>query len=219
MRDVKENLDAPMLRVLELENVIEMLPKTVTEFIGGQASRETTFRDFVRSSPNALHHKDKITDTQAVCRIAASRISKWLERRVLPGQNIVVDAPHLIARFPSLLIDNSSLQSWNQCAKFSQYKDLNIDYKRIDKFRFSKSHWFSRPVWLWRKLAEFAGIEEVAQPLEKEHTDFRFCEDASRFYQKRVCKEFIADVDSPYNRRFVRRFRNVEYQPRVRLFV
>ncbi len=218
IKAVRENLDTPILKVLGLDNVIEMLPKTVLEFIGVRSSRQTTFRDFAKS-PNALHRRDKNSSIDTVCRIAAARISKWLERRVLPGQNILVDAPHLVSRYPSLLKgEHDSLKAFNQSARFYPYKDLSIDHHRIEEFRYSRAYWFSRPVWYWRKLAEFARIKEVSTPWEKKLSPFRFCEDASRFYDKRVCKEFIANVDSPYNRRFVRRFSNVDYQPRVRLF-
>ena len=220
LKDVEENLDAPILKVLELESIVEMLPKTASEFIGGKSPLEVTFKAFTKNPASALRAKDKNSNPEIVCRIATARISKWLERRILPGQNIVVDAPHLASRYPSLLVKgHDNLNSWNQCANFDSYKQLNIDYGRIERFRYSKSYWFSRPVWFWRSLAEFARIKEVSSPWDKEPTAFRFCEDASRFYGKRVCKEFNADVDSPYNRRFVRRFINVDYQPRVRLFV
>ena len=47
--------------------------------------------------------------------VVLSPIFKWLERVVLPGQEILVDAPHLISRFPSLLTcDTPDINDWNQ---------------------------------------------------------------------------------------------------------
>jgi len=87
----------------------------------------------------------------------------------------------------------------------------------IEQFRFKKVHWFSRPVWCWRELAESVRVKEVREPWEKRPSDYRFCEDASKFYRKTLCKQFSADVDSPYDRRYVRRFPNVDYEPFTRL--
>ncbi len=219
-KDVEENLNKPILNALGFEDITKMLPRTVTEFIDGKSMQKTTFRQFVRDSSNALHRRDRNPDVKTICKIAAARVSKWIERRVLPGQNIVVDAPHLISRYPSLLKGkHSMLKTWNGCAMFAHAEELNLNHALIREFQHSKPYWFSRPVWFWRKLAELVGIKEVSAPWQKERLQFRFCEDASRFYDKRVCKEFVAEVDSPYNRRFARLFHDVDYQPRVRLFV
>ena len=46
---------------------------------------------------------DEPWDQGGIERVAAARLGKWLERLVLPGQNVLVDAPHLVSRFPSLV--------------------------------------------------------------------------------------------------------------------
>ena len=50
---------------------------------------------------------------------------------------------------------------------------------------------------------------EIVQFIEKQ-------EDASRFYHRENCKEFLADTASPFTRRFVTYFDEVDYRPRVR---
>jgi hypothetical protein len=73
-----------------------------------------SFRDFVTLSGNGLKGKDQADDA-AVARIAAARLSKWLEDIVLPAQEILVDAPHLVSRLPELLTgDPGRLATWDR---------------------------------------------------------------------------------------------------------
>jgi hypothetical protein len=57
---------------------------------------------------------------------------------------------------------------------------------------------------------------EVREPWKTARPDWAFCEDASRFYRGKDCREFVADVESPFSRRYVRRFQGVSYRPAVR---
>lgn len=151
-------------------------------------------------------------------RIAVTRISKWLERLILPGQDTLVDAPHLVSRYPSLLKEElTDIVTWNKTARFGSYIDLGLDHRKIEEFRFKKSCWLSRPTWFWRGLSECQKIKEVSAPWEKKSTDFAFCEDDSKFHKREECKEFIAESDSPYVQRFVFGFEDVDYRPKVRL--
>ncbi len=220
VRDVREHFDDPIWEVVGMQDIAETLPKSVIEFVGRKDPLKTTFRDFIYHSSNGLRRKDKNPVLDTICRIAAARISKWLERRVLPGQNTIVDAPHLVSRHPSLLRgDHSRVGTWNGTAALRDFRALALHHSVIEQFRCKKTHWFSRPVWFWRKIAKSERIKEVSTPWEKEPLRYRFCEDASKFYVKRECKDFIAEVDSPYDRRYIRLFPAVDYQPRVRLLV
>ncbi len=218
VKEVIDNIDEPLSEVVGISEIIELLPKTVIEFVG-KDPRKVTFRDFVTKSGQGLRRKDKNPRIEDIARIAAARISKWLERLVLSGQNFLVDAPHLVSRYPSLLKGkHSSIESWDRTAKFQTVSKLGLDHSRIEKFRFRKEYWFSRPVWFWRPLSEFQKIREVSRPWEGEKIRLAFCEDSSSFHPLNECKEFLAEVDSPYDRRYVyHRFAGVDYQPRVRL--
>jgi hypothetical protein len=184
---------------------------------------ETTFRDFVKDSPNVLKGKDNeatdYMDEEMMGRIAASRVSKWLERLVLPGQDILVDAPHLVMRYPSLLdLDRTKVENWNKTAKFEPFDKLGLDFETIEQFRFEKDYWLSRPVWFSSQLSNCQDIKEVMEPWTREEIDFVFCEDSSSFYEKKECRTFIAKMESHYDRRFVRHFHgDVEYSPIKRL--
>ena len=221
--DVKDNLDSPICNFLGFpKEVVEIFSRNVGEFIGNNP-HETTFRDFVKDSPNVLKGKDNeatdYMDEEMIGRIAASRVSKWLERLVLPGQDILVDAPHLVMRYPSLFkLDHIKVEDWNKTAKFELHDKLGLDFETIEQFRFNKDYWLSRPVWFSSQLSDCQEIKEVHEPWTREDIDFVFCEDSSSFYKKEDCRTFIAKMESPYDRRFVHYFPDdVEYSPIKRL--
>jgi hypothetical protein len=220
IEDVEGGLqaDAPICEVIGFTtDLFTLLPRSTGEFIGGNPS-ETRFQEFVVNSGNGLRQKDarvKDIDEKIVARIGAARISKWLERFVLSGQDILVDAPHLISRYPSLLSgDRADVATWNKTARLVAYDGLGLSTEVIERFRLKKGYWTSRPAWFWRKLRECEEIKEVREPWTIERPNWVFCEDISRFCEEYT--EFVADVDSPFTRRFVSRIEEVDYQPAYR---
>ena len=220
--EVKENLDSPICKVLGFNpKLFRLLPRGIVQFIGKSEEKElaeTTFREFVTHSGNGLRPKDAtISDKNVLARVGAARISKWLERLVLPEQDFLVDAPHLVSRYPSLIADDrKKIKTWNRTAQLVDYRELGINTDLIECYRFKKNYWVSRPVWFWDTLRECEEIEEVREPWLTTKPDWVFCEDASRFYNRKDCGEFFADTDSPFTRRFVKDFKGVDYRPRVR---
>lgn len=213
IKEVEGHLNEPVCAFLGLEEIFPILPKLAKAFIGNDPTK-TTFAQFVKRSGNGLRPKDRNEDPELVARIAVARVSKWMERIVLPGQDILIDAPHLVSRYPSLLLKSrANIDSWNMTTSLGEFKSLGLDHEKIEDFRFKKALWLSRLAWLWGKLANCQAIEEVAKPWEREATEFLFCEDSSSFYKKEDCTEFLAELDSPYTLRFIRRFKYVEYQP------
>ncbi len=206
--ELSENLDKPILTFLEFPGeVVKTLPRSAIEFLAGSKPVEQrTFRDFVldKKTKNGLRGRDEPMSERAVARIAAARIWKWLERLVLPGQDILVDAPHLVSRYPSLLKDdNDGLANWNKTASFLEAKKLGIDYRKVSTFKFPKENWLSRPAWFWQKVSNHNKIDEVASPWTTERPDWVFGEDGSRFLPRKAAREFVADLSSPFVRRFV----------------
>ena len=224
---VQKKLDEPISEVLGFDpEVFQLLPREIVQFIGkyqGEKLFQTTFREFVTESGNGLRVKDakklkKGVNDHILARVGAARISKWLEQLVLPEQDILVDAPHLVSRYPSLITgDKKKIGTWNKTAQlvdFSKLEMMNTDL--IEPYRFQKSYWISRPVWFWDKLCECEKIKEVSEPWLTVKPDWVFCEDTSCFHKQTDCKEFLADIASPFTRRFVRNFKKVDYQPKVR---
>ncbi len=220
--EVKENLDSPICKVLGFNpKLFRLLPRGIVQFIGKSEEKElaeTTFREFVTHSGNGLKPKDAtISDKNVLARVGAARISKWLERLVLPEQDILVDAPHLVSRYPSLITDDEKkIKAWNRTAQLIDYRDIGLNTDLIEPYRFKKDYWVSRPVWFWDKLRECESIQEIQEPWLTVKPSWVFCEDASRFYNRKDCGEFFADTDSPFTRRFVKDFKGVDYRPRVR---
>ena len=221
VEDVRENLKEPIHEVLDFDReLFQLLPREIVQFIGKEKEPvETTFREFVTHSGNGLRPKDKdISDAKVLARVGAARISKWLERLVLPEQNFLVDAPHLVSRYPSLIDDvEKKIKAWNSTAQLVNYRELGLDIDLIECYRFKKGYWISRPVWFWDKLRECEEIKEVREPWLTVKPNWVFCEDASRFYNQKDCTEFLADTVSPFTRRYLNGFKDVDYRPRVRL--
>lgn len=226
VHDVKESLpdSAPICQVLGLApDLFKMLPRTTSQFLGRNPS-ETSFREFATESGSGL----ELGDAEAVgdnshdllARVGATRISKWLERLVLPGQDTLVDAPHLVSRYPSLLLgDAEDIRVWNRTGRLTDHEDLGLSSKLIEPFRFKQSHWLSRPAWLWDALRESESIDEVKQPWQFKKPDWVFCEDTSRFHEEDKCHQFVADLSSPFSRRFAKVVEGVDYRPRVRFSI
>jgi len=215
---VSNNPTKPIVQLLQFDQILQLFPGSALQFLGGNPA-EVTFKEFVLRSGNGLRGKDATTD-EMVARIAAARVSKWLERLVLPGQDILVDAPHLVSRFPSLLEgDPKDLANWNKTADLSGNTVLPLELEKIEAFSFKESYWVSRPVWFWNRVYTSNKIKEVANPWKSVETEFAFCEDSSTFEKRELCREFYATIDSPYNQRFIhaKPFDNVDYAPKVAL--
>ena len=228
IEEVQEKLNKPICEVLGFDpEVFQLLPREIVQFIGQYEEKEpfqTTFREFVTKSGNGLRSKDekevvKGINDQVLARVGAARISKWLEQLVLPEQDILVDAPHLVSRYPSLINgDEDKIETWNETVLLADYTNLGLDTDPIEPYRFKKDYWISRSVWFWDKLRECEDIKEVTEPWLTATPDWVFCEDASRFYNREDCREFLADTTSPFTQRFVRYFteNEVDYRPRAR---
>ena len=219
VEDVRNNLNnKPICEMLGFNpEPFDFLPRSISQFIGAEPAK-TTFEEFVRKSGNGMHHSDsdKAND-DILARVGAARISKWLERLVLPELDIVVDAPHLISRYPSLLgVNKEEIEAWNKTSSRMGYTELEFDTKIIKTAQVEKGFWFSRPVWFWDKVRAKNEILEVREPWETFRPDWVFCEDVSKFYPKDECKEFVAKIESPFARRFVKEIDGIKYQPRVR---
>ena len=230
--EVRENLDEQILGYLGFSKLdAELMPRSVVEFlqVGTKNPSKTTFRQFVTASGNGLKLRDKASSDDSVSRIAAARLSKWLERLVLPCQEILVDAPHLVSRLPSLLTgDIQNVASWNKSSTRLPPGRLGLRSKILAGYCFQFDDWISRPVWKWRALSEDGVGRSETDTWPVEHPDFVFCEDISEFLPRDSTREFVAEIPSASTRRYVaddtssavREFAeelgDIEYRPTVR---
>lgn len=224
VKEVRQNLGKPICELLSFDTeLFQFLSREIVQFISEEKEpAKTTFQEFVLQSGNGLRPKDvpipdDDVDSGVLARIGAARISKWLEQLVLPEQDFLVDAPHLVSRYPSLIAnDEKKIKAWNRTAQLVNCNELGLNTNMIEPYRFKKDSWISRPVWFWDKLREDESIKEVREPWLTVQPNWVFCEDASRFYNRRDCREFFANTDSPFTRRYVKAFEKVDYRPKVR---
>jgi len=228
VREIVAKLDEPILTHLQFpEDVIDSMSRTVLEFItASDDPMKTTFRMFAESAEKGLgkglRRKDRAPSDEALARVAAARVSHWLEYLVLPGQHILVDAPHLVARYPSLLLeDKEDINSWNKTVSLgNEANGIKIDI--LEPFRFAQNNWLSRPAWYWHSVSQCEAIVEVQDPWSAKSPGFVFCEDTSTFAPKDQVQEFVSDLgfmSSPFTRRFVKKLEDVVYKPTVRFSI
>jgi len=217
---LRGNLDTKIFDFLGLKDLLSTsLSRNALEFISKtEKVEDTTFNGFIdpKGSGNGFLGKDQAFSESVSTRLAAARISKWMEAVLLQGQDIFVDAPHLVSRFPSLLKkDANKIKRWNSVASFMPANKLGL-HQGIEESRFKKEEWFSRPVWFWPQITTNDKIKEVLDPWNAKRSEWVFCEDVSKFYPAKEAQSFVADLESPFVKRYARITRDVNYTPQVR---
>lgn len=214
--EVRQAYDGPpILEFLGLRDFADQFPRSALEFLSDESPKEATFKHFVERSGNGRQSKDQLESPEQGYRIAASRIAQWLDSIVLPGQDILVDAPHLVSRFSSLF--DGKDEDWDRAADLRPVEDLPLKRDLISAHRFKKEDWISRPAWMWLSLSSDESIPEVREPWSSRASELVFCEDTSRFIPRNEAQMFVADLDSAYDRRFIEwPDKTINYRPRVR---
>ena len=207
VKDIRQNLEKPILEFLGFpDEAIERMSRTALGFLHPTNPRKATFREFVVDSGNAADRKDAqaIRDRDyIVARVAGARISKWLERMVLASQDILIDPPHLVERMPFLLNGpQDEVDSWNATVSLAQSEGLRID--KVEKYRFAREHWLSRPAFWWPSIdIDEALTKQFVTDKDGNPSDLVFREDVSNFGVREVSLEFIAAFHTAYDRRYV----------------
>lgn len=191
-------------------------------FIAPKASdfdglREMTFGSFV-SMTAAGHDVESLlsSDTSAAVRFGAARIGKWLDQEVLGPQDVLIDVPHLIQRFPFLLgKEMADVKAWNAAVHQADCLTQYID----DSYWFEPASCLSKPaVWIRRleadpefrrQRADFTNYSVVP--------DVVFMEDCSVFEDISHGTEFRAGFHNSFDRRYVKDIPGIRYGPRRRL--
>jgi len=204
-------LDKPILPHFGLTGDVHVhLPVKCRQHIVGPKNKppeEVTFREFAAHSPFCLRDKDRRASAKlhqrCIERIAAARVAHWLERVVGPGQNVLIDVPHLVERYPSLYNGRSRQpKSLDKLAKFGPVSELPVHYRKIGRHAFKNAQWVSRPMYLWPTISADDSIAEVQDPAQVSSLGAVFCEDVARFAPPDAAREYVADLASPYTRRF-----------------
>jgi hypothetical protein len=196
------DLAAPVLETLGLSP--EMIGREQLEFFGVEAEAfDVTFGDAARSGPSGLRRKDQPMNEDALRRIAAARVHRWLDTSLVAGQDVLVDAPHLVSRFPSVLAgDAADIAAWNRAAHLPEVADTITN--AVAQAEYPHRTWTSRRLWYWNAVSRNEEIAEVREPWAVAQSgQFAFCEDVSAFLEQSQVRPFVAAVSSPFVRRFV----------------
>jgi len=210
--------DATVAEVLELGNAhLEKLTRDMESVVGGPPDK-VTLGELIEAS---LEPRDKQTDPNLRARVAVSRLHSWLNRHVLPTQELFMDAPHLVSRMPSLLEgDRDEVGAWNRlAAKVRDPDSLGLKHEVVESARYPLSFWFPMPVWTTPELASLTDIEEVENPFFVDPAPFVFCEDTSRYAKRSDARSIVTDLPGLQARRWVRAKDPEKYQPSGRLFL
>lgn len=221
LADIKK-LDEPVLQLLGLDTDSELRAHWMTgqlDFLGSRredgqpgSTFEITPRDFVTRSGNGVNGKDQAAGDEAIVRIFVHRIHKWLERQVLPAQEIVIDAPHLVSRFSSVLGSQDAEQLvWDRDNSIADRLGAEVRRHRV------LDGWTTRPVWDWRTLRNDPAFPEVSDPWSARLSSSVFLEDTSSFDDRSNAKAFQASVWGPIAQRHTSEgVKDVEYAPLLR---
>lgn len=216
--------DTPILEFFGLDEFRDWFSPRILQTLGN--GKSYTFREFVLNGSFVFAPRDRINipdsfpdeTISSIAPVVAARLWKWLEFQVLPELDILIDAPHLVHRFPSLLEgDHEDMSTWNAVAVKHTSKVPNLKMDLIASHQFEKSHWLTRPVWHWRKVMNDDEIPDVREPWNIQYVPFVFCEDTSCFVPEEKAIAYFADVESSFRERYLKHLDEVEYLPPQRL--
>ncbi len=222
---VRDGLDEPILSKLGFGGEdVQHLSDTAFGFLDPGAKvveelRKVTFRDYGLRNVPALRSKTLEAtmnkNPEALTRIVVSRLCKWIDREVLGPQDVLVDLPHLVQRFPFVLgsgVDDPDRWNATVTEGFDALDDL-VD----EEMKFGASDWLSRDaVWL-RRFETSERVREARSDFDFANApDFVFAEDASRFVPSDDAVEFRAAFHNTHDRRYVEKIDGFTYAPQRR---
>ncbi|WP_217182978.1 hypothetical protein [Streptomyces sp. AC495_CC817] len=188
-------------------------PEQLDAFAEFPSPVEVQMKDLATSPLGQLHHESHYSaqTTRAVYR---SVLRRWVQRILVPPQNVLVDLPHIAQRFPLLLDDPSRDDEWQSlCVK---YPDAPIPSLLKEAIHQRATRLCGRPIFHIDAIRSILG-----QAVRKEGVlPYGFAEDVSMFYPAAELDEFTANVPGPHFRRYVRsldrRAQDVLYAPAPR---
>lgn len=204
-QEVRDNLDQRVLEYFGFTGDLRyLLTRDAEGFLSGKTnSEETTFEQLADTSHNVMRGRD-VADRRWLARVLAARLMHWLQWLVLPGQDVLVDAPHLVERFPSLLAGDISKQDcWNAVARYLPAGKLPLAHSKLEGSAFTRSGWLAQPTWFWSSVQQNREISEIRDPFGAKRPAYRFCEDISAFLPEEQTRPFVSSVESTFAERRV----------------
>lgn len=203
---VKGNLDSPVLCTLGFGNGVEgadpdtFVPQDLWQECVGDQSR--TFRQMVGEA-EFLTPKDResiVRFDEPCARVAAAIVTHWLDRLVIPTNDVLIDLPHLASASPWLLNGREESGAWQSTVGPDGFDAL---LPGVRQHAFEPAFPLSRSV-VWRK--KVARAADLAEPMGFTYDGFPdlvFCEDTSRFHAFEDARSFSCRLPSSDPQRFV----------------
>ena len=234
-----DNFDSLSRQARALLSLAEETKEHGTE--GGRARGTTaTFRDVFLASNRSLPNKEEriILQRKAeqdigsvdaiVARVVAADIDFWFRRDVLGPQEVLVDIPHLLMRMPFILGGSAGdIECWNTAVDVARNEpslglDPTLFNKHLKKAAFEQDEWMSSPCFWWPRLRDNDELNACFSAGDTNWADAVFCEDRSEFLPlkpkdgRSPPREFVAQFEGSWNRRYVADIEDVRYVPKTR---
>ncbi|NMZ29609.1 hypothetical protein HBO40_18370 [Pseudomonas protegens] len=197
---VLEHFDQPIMKTLGFEiddsDSPAFLNYEIAAFIGATQHNQITFRDIVMNNAalrvfNILEKDHEILKTMPddqLARVCSAILLHWLEKVLLPAQEVISDAPHLAIQIPWIIDNPEDISNWSSLCSLN---NENIPKKLVDH-SFNPGFLFSRPVF-WGEKAK----REISMPGDFEFSrlpQIQFSENTSSFTPEDNLTSFPSDV-------------------------
>lgn len=198
---VLENIDSPITDVLGFKVSDMESPRFIGHeflgYLGIEGSEEVTFRQLLTVRRNIrvfnILEKDlpllKNMDDRSLARVCSVVISHWIEKVVLPSQEVVADLPHLVPQIPWVLLGYEDEKNWQKLCGLNKNEGVA---PALSRFEFFPGFMFSRPVF-WAEEAKLA-LDGQGEFNMHNMPSLRFCEDVSSFVSGEIAQSFPSDL-------------------------
>ena len=240
---VRENLDVTIWEAFDFPaEAIDYLSRRAKGGLAPESSEEhdlrsVTFRQCFRVN-RSLPPKARDTLLEfagdgiqwaqdAISRIAAAEIDRWIRKDLLAPQEVLIDVPHLLSRMPFLLGQSAGqLEKWNSAVSETEPPfglDSELHEQHVKDTESRASCWVPSQCFWWPKLRSDDELRRLFFESEENWPDAVFCEDISAFVaiepdNPLAPKEFEADIEGSWPRRYIAaRQANLNFSPRSRI--
>lgn len=232
----RPSIDTAYSVVRSSENAVENIDALVFESLGLSASRllrsqrdlfedrdaEKSTYDDLCSTRLGFRYGGECTSSlsqhtqRAKVRMAASVLRRWLQRIVVPPQNVYADAPHLYLRLWTLMgqeVDN--LAAWNRLPNSTWASSASLS--AAPALATKLSPFLTNPVFDIDQALPIARDTFVSSSSFVE--SLAFAEDTRSFVGEDHVEAFSSDIPGPSGRRHVQVLEGVGYEPAPRLLL
>lgn len=162
-------------------------------------------------------------------RVVAGELDFWFRRDILGPQRLLIDAPHLQAkyRFRPGEGDEANPAAWSATAKelTPPYGLAEEFFKAIKAAEFKQSHggvdliWTDKPCFWLPQIEDSDTFIELAEKHPKRHNNLVFCEDTRRFVdtKKSTPHRFETALGRGIDVRYIEKLAQLEYSPKSQL--